>query len=71
MVRQRSNELDVQSRPLLTEERVEDFAKSQLISCKQLTGGVVFVTKIPQSNTGKILLGLLKQAEVDTDVTKV
>ncbi|KIV84220.1 hypothetical protein PV11_00011 [Exophiala sideris] len=56
---------------LRAEEQVEDFVKSLLISYKQLTGVVVFVTKISRSNTGKILRGVLAQAGIDTDVTKV
>ncbi|KAK5312292.1 hypothetical protein LTR93_011381 [Exophiala xenobiotica] len=67
VVRQHSNDLDTQSRPLLAEKQVEDFVKSRLISYKQLTGGVTFVTKIPRSNTGKILRGLLEQAEIEIE----
>ncbi|KIW09674.1 hypothetical protein PV08_12061 [Exophiala spinifera] len=71
VVRQRPSDSDAQGWPRLTEEHVEEFVKSKLISYKQLTGGVVFVTKIPRSSTGKILRGLLEQAEIDTDVTNV
>lgn len=71
VVRQRPNDLDPQGWPSLTENQVEEFVKSRLISYKQLTGGVVFVTKIPRSNTGKILRALLEQAEIDMEVTKV
>ncbi|KAK5312205.1 hypothetical protein LTR93_011420 [Exophiala xenobiotica] len=49
----------------LIQSPIEDFAKSRLISYKQLTGGVIFVTEIPRSSTGKILRGLLEQTEVD------
>ncbi|KIW45775.1 uncharacterized protein PV06_04131 [Exophiala oligosperma] len=70
VVRQQSNDLNAPGRPLLTEEQVEDVVKSQLIPYKHLTGGVVFVTKIPRSNTGKIIRGLLEQAGIDTGVTK-
>ncbi len=58
-------DLDGRNQPLLTERQVIDFAKSSLISYKRLSGGVVFVTKIPRSNTGKILRGSLELAEVD------
>ncbi|KAK6361048.1 hypothetical protein LTS17_012953 [Exophiala oligosperma] len=71
VVCQGSNDVGAHGRPLLTEKQVEDFVKSQVISYKQLTGGVVFVTKIPRSNTGKILRGLLEQAEIDIEVNKV
>jgi len=48
----------------LTERQVEDFARSRLISYKQLTGGVIFVTEIPRSSTGKILRGLLEFSDI-------
>ncbi|KIV84225.1 hypothetical protein PV11_00016 [Exophiala sideris] len=48
----------------LTERQVEDFARSRLISYKQLTGGVIFVTEIPRSSTGKNLRGLLEFSDI-------
>lgn len=51
--------------PWLTASQVEDFVKPRLVSYKHLTGGVIFVTEIPRSSTGKILRGLLEQAVVD------
>ena len=47
----------------LTAQEVVDFAASKLIPYKKLTGGVIFIDKIPRNATGKILRRLLCQPD--------
>ena len=47
----------------LTAQEVVDFAASKLIPYKKLTGGVIFIDKIPRNATGKILRRLLSQPD--------
>ncbi|OAP57860.1 hypothetical protein AYL99_08598 [Fonsecaea erecta] len=51
--------------PPLTEQEVKDFVAARLISYKHITGGVIFVTQIPRSPSGKILRRNLPRAERD------
>lgn len=49
----------------LTEEAVHAYVASKLVSYKRLTGGIVFVNKIPRNPTGKILRRLLQNGQED------
>lgn len=49
----------------LMAQEVKEFVAARLISYKHLTGGVIFVKKIPRSPSGKILRRNLSGAELD------
>lgn len=40
---------------MITEQVVKDYVEKNLASHKQLRGGVIFVSDIPKSSSGKIL----------------
>ncbi|OQV07844.1 AMP-binding enzyme domain-containing protein [Cladophialophora immunda] len=53
------------SEPPLAEQDVKEFVACRLISYKQITGGVIFVTQIPRTPSGKIIRRNLPEAERD------
>lgn len=53
----------------LTEDEVKKLISDNLASYKQLTGGVVFLSEVPKSPSGKILKRLLREsAEMEDKV---
>lgn len=53
----------------LTEDDVKKLISDNLASYKQLTGGVVFLSEVPKSPSGKILKRLLREsAEMEDKV---
>lgn len=61
----------VADKDVVSAEDIKEFVKSRLASHKQLRGGVVFMTAIPKSPSGKILRKELRDMDIDPTKAKL
>ncbi|KAJ7218044.1 hypothetical protein GGX14DRAFT_439384 [Mycena pura] len=61
----------VADKDVVSAEDIKEFVKSRLASHKQLRGGVIFMTAIPKSPSGKILRKELRDMAVDPAKAKL